>query len=219
MTANRIDPYSLIILDVPKIWSLDGIYDDLINNYGDGIADVKRMFNKDGIPVKSVRVEFHSSDQVQDLLESGQIILSGQTKDVKEYFLPMICFVCEGIGHPSRNCPNVDPCSKCHKRHYINQTTCSPMSQPINENHKPNAKAPIKVNRSSTPTSTASENSTMNNVASSVNVSTPLNNIEALIRAQTAKYEQMIDDLEVRLTTRISHIETQLKNCGRITNP
>ncbi|CAF1636516.1 unnamed protein product [Didymodactylos carnosus] len=180
---------------------LDDVYNDLVNKYGDGIVDVKRMFNGNGQPMRSIRVEFDSSEQVARLLDDGLMVIWHERKTVKEYYLPMICFVCESVGHRSSACPKVEPCNECQQRHYFGKTTCDSTT-----NNRLRMRASVSSYSSSPIDSETASNT------SSIIPSTANNNnisVDSLLAIQASKFENMLNALEIRMSTRISKLEKQ----------
>ncbi|CAF4639937.1 unnamed protein product, partial [Didymodactylos carnosus] len=124
MPSKRLDPYSLVIVDVPLDWAVNDIYHDLVHKYGNGVMEVGRMFYRDNQPMRSIYVKFDSPEQVEHLLDDGLMVIWHEIKKVKEYYFPIVCFVCGGIGHRSSACPLVKPCDTCQRRHDVGQKAC-----------------------------------------------------------------------------------------------
>ncbi|CAF1522808.1 unnamed protein product [Didymodactylos carnosus] len=203
MPSSRIDPYSLVIVDVSLDWALNDIYDDLVNKYGDGVVNVKRMHNRDNQPIRSICVEFDSSEQVEHLLENGLIVIWHERKKVKEYYLPMLCFVCGNAGHRSSACPIAQSCNKRQRQYDVGQIAWS-NSTLRKENISSSISSPI-------------DSETTSNTSSIIPPTTSISNnsVDRLLMLQASKFENVLNALETRMSSRISTLEKQI---GQLTD-
>lgn len=83
-----------------------------------GILNVTRLKNKAQKPVNTVKLEFKSTKERNEILESGDIGALHMKFKVTEYLTQasvLICSKCMGIGHFRKNCPQKEDttCKTC----------------------------------------------------------------------------------------------------------
>ncbi|CAF1295249.1 unnamed protein product [Didymodactylos carnosus] len=146
--------------------------------------------------MRSICVEFDSPEQVEHLLDDGLMVIWHEIKKVKEFYLPMICFMCGGVGHQSTACPIADK-QRQRPRHveqivWSNSTvrkenTSSSISPSIDSEMVSNAYSII-------PPTTSSSNSS----------------VDHLLMIQASKFENMLNAFETRMARKISTLEKQI---------
>jgi hypothetical protein len=144
------ETYSLVIKDFQLTWKEKETAIDLHEKYS-SLIKFTRLITRDGRPMNIVRADFNSSQQVNKLLNQGEIDINAMKLYVRPYFAPIkinkcrkcfkhdhftnqcaspqLCFRC-GQQHSYENgCTNDVKCANCEQQHYSGHPACPVVQQ------------------------------------------------------------------------------------------
>ncbi len=106
--SRRLSPsYSVLVNRIPRDWDINTIQPLIADRYT-STDRVTRIF-RSGQPTTRIRIDFHSQNDVQTILQHGFIYI-GSIRFPAIPYKPLIrferCFKCQQFGHTLRNCIN-----------------------------------------------------------------------------------------------------------------
>ncbi|CAF4285376.1 unnamed protein product [Rotaria sp. Silwood2] len=143
--------YSLVIQQFFNSWNFEDVFEDLKTLYPT-LIKLTRMYSFNNKPLKLVRADFCSLQQVKKLLDDGRITIGHMKNLVKPYHSPakiskgmkcyshhhttnectsqvQLCIRC-GLDHPyNNNCQNEIKCINCSQDHYAGHSACPEVQQ------------------------------------------------------------------------------------------
>jgi hypothetical protein len=119
---RRIPPsYSVLVNRIPRDWNTDTIQPLIIERYPSTVH-VTRIF-RDDQPTNRIRIDFHSQDDVQSIIQNGYIYIDSIRYPATPY-KPLTridrCYKCQQYGHKLQDCTNEPKCYKCGEIHLYN---------------------------------------------------------------------------------------------------
>ncbi|CAF3701115.1 unnamed protein product [Rotaria sp. Silwood1] len=113
--------YSLVVQQFPKNWNELETAEELKERYP-SLIKLTRMYGRNNTKLNSVRVDFHTLQQVQVLLQDKVINISQMKLPVKTYYQPIRvkkCMKCFSHDHNTNYCTNQQLCIRCGQQHSL----------------------------------------------------------------------------------------------------